>query len=143
MRFAVLCVSILALLGLLVLVNANRLEQGFLDGSDGTLAVAAQQQQAPTQPPVANQDFLDKSMWSDKIKNKPAPPGVDFVGEVVYAPVDLAADIAHIKNQLSNMTMNQPDEIRSQVVQQISPLVGSVLRQNGFPMTDETYGLSC
>jgi uncharacterized membrane protein YqiK len=65
------------------------------------------------------------------------------VGEVVYAPVDLAADIAHIKNQLSNMTMNQPDEIRSQVVQQISPLVGGVLRQNGFPMTDETYGLSC
>ena len=149
MRFAVLCVSILALLGLLVLVNANRLEQGFLDGSDGTLAVATtavaeqQQQQAPTQPPVANQDFLDKSMWSDKIKNKPAPPGVDFVGEVVYAPVDLAADIAHIKNQISNMTMNQPDEIRSQVVQQISPLVGGVLRQNGFPMTDETYGLSC
>jgi hypothetical protein len=143
MRFAVLCVSIVALLGLLVLVNANRLEQGFLDSSDGTLAVAAQQQQAPTQPPVANQDFLDKSMWSDKIKNKPAPPGVDFVGEVVYAPVDLAADIAHIKNQLSNMTMNQPDEIRSQVVQQISPLVGGVLRQNGFPMTDETYGLSC
>ena len=141
MRFAVLCVSILALLGLLVLVNANRLEQGFLDGSDGTLAVA--QQQPATQPPVANQDFLDKSMWSDKIKNKPAPPGVDFVGEVVYAPVDLAADIAHIKNQISNMTMNQPDDIRSQVVQQISPLVGGVLRQNGFPMTDETYGLSC
>ena len=142
MRFAVLCVSILALLGLLVLVNANRLEQGFLDGSDGTLTVTTQQQPA-TQPPVANQDFLDKSMWSDKIKNKPAPPGVDFVGEVVYAPVDLAADIAHIKNQISNMTMNQPDEIRSQVVQQISPLVGGVLRQHGFPMTDETYGLSC
>lgn len=139
MRFAVLCVSILALLGLLVLVNANRLEQGFLDGSDGTVA----QQQPATQPPVANQDFLDKSMWSDKIKNKPAPPGVDFVGEVVYAPVDLAADIAHIKNQISNMTMNQPDDIRSQVVQQISPLVGGVLRQHGFPMTDETYGLSC
>ena len=50
MRFAVLCVSILALLGLLVLVNANRLEQGFLDGSDGTLAVA--QQQPATQPPA-------------------------------------------------------------------------------------------
>ena len=130
MRFAVLCITIITLLGLLVLVNANRVEQGFFDGSDGTLT-------------TANQDFSDKAMWADKIKNKPAPPGVDFVGEVVYAPVDLAADIANIKNQLSNIVLNQPGDIRSQVNQQISPLVGGVLRQHGFPMTDETYGLSC
>lgn len=125
MRFLILATIILTLFVILTLL---RTEQGF---------------QGSTMPPAANQDFLDKSMWADKIKNKPAPPGVDFVGEVVYAPVDLAADIANIKNQLSNIVLNQPGDIRSQVNQQISPLVGGVLRQHGFPMTDETYGLSC
>ena len=58
-------------------------------------------------------------------------------------PVDLAADIGHIKNQLNNIMMNQPADITSAVQQQMLPLVGDALRQNGFPMTDESYGLSC
>jgi len=117
----------LVILGLLILLILFRPIDGFEDPTPNA------------QPP----NFLDKSLWQDRIANKPPPAGVDTTGEVVYAPVDLAADIGHIKNQLNNLMMNQPAEITSAVQQQILPLVGAALRQNGFPMTDESYGLSC
>jgi hypothetical protein len=136
MKALILGLAIAGLLALLVLVRS-------IDGFED--APAASAPSVVSDPPVGNpnaqpQNFLDKSLWKDRIANKPPPAGVDITGEVVYAPVDLAADIGNIKNQLNNIMMNQPADITSAVQQQLLPLVGDALRQNGFPMTDETYG---
>jgi hypothetical protein len=138
MKALILGLVIAGLLTLLVLVRSI---DGFEDAPAASSAASAD-------PPVGNpnaqpQNFLDKSLWKDRIANKPPPAGVDITGEVVYAPVDLAADIGNIKNELANIMMNQPADITSSVQQQILPLVGAALRQNGFPMTDESYGPSC
>lgn len=135
MKALILGLVIAGLLTLLVLVRS-------MDGFEDAPASAS------ADPPVGNpnaqpQNFLDKSLWKDRIANKPPPAGVDITGEVVYAPVDLAADIGNIKNELANIMMNQPADITSAVQQQMLPLVGAALRQNGFPMTDESYGPSC
>lgn len=137
MKALILGLVIAGLLTLLVLVRS-------MDGFEDTPS-AASAPSVGSDPPVGNpnaqpQNFLDKSLWKDRIANKPPPAGVDITGEVVYAPVDLAADIGNIKNELANIMMNQPADITSSVQQQILPLVGAALRQNGFPMTDETYG---
>ena len=141
MKALILGLVIAGLLTLLVLVRS-------MDGFEDTPTSAASASSVGSDPPVGNpnaqpQNFLDKSLWKDRIANKPPPAGVDITGEVVYAPVDLAADIGNIKNELANIMMNQPADITSSVQQQILPLVGAALRQNGFPMTDESYGLSC
>ena len=140
MKALILGLVIAGLLTLLVLVRS-------MDGFEDAPA-SASASSVGSDPPVGNpnaqpQNFLDKSLWTDRIANKPPPAGVDITGEVVYAPVDLAADIGNIKNELANIMMNQPADITSSVQQQILPLVGAALRQNGFPMTDESYGLSC
>ena len=129
----------LVIAGLMILLVLLRPTDGFEDAPASS---------ASADPPVGNpnaqpQNFLDKSLWKDRIANRPPPAGVDITGEVVYAPVDLAADIGNIKNELANIMMNQPADITSAVQQQMLPLVGAALRQNGFPMTDESYGPSC
>jgi hypothetical protein len=141
MKALILGLVIAGLLTLLVLVRS-------MDGFEDTPSASASAPSVVADPPVGNpnaqpQNFLDKSLWKDRIANKPPPAGVDITGEVVYAPVDLAADIGNIKNELANIMMNQPADITSAVQQQLLPLVGDALRQNGFPMTDESYGLSC
>ena len=135
----------LVIAGLMILLVLLRPTDGF---EDAPASSASSAPSASADPPVGNpnaqpQNFLDKSLWKDRIANKPPPAGVDITGEVVYAPVDLAADIGNIKNELANIMMNQPADITSAVQQQLLPLVGDALRQNGFPMTDESYGLSC
>ena len=133
----------LVITGLLILLVLVRSIDGFEDAP--VVPTASSASSVVSDPPVGNpnaqpQNFLDKSLWKDRIANKPPPAGVDITGEVVYAPVDLAADIGNIKNELANIMMNQPADITSSVQQQILPLVGAALRQNGFPMTDESYG---
>ena len=142
MKALILGLVIAGLLALLVLVRSM---DGFEDTPASSAPSAPSAPSVVADPPVGNpnaqpQNFLDKSLWKDRIANKPPPAGVDITGEVVYAPVDLAADIGNIKNELANIMMNQPADITSSVQQQILPLVGAALRQNGFPMTDESYG---
>ena len=133
----VIGIIVLCLLGLLYLLQGHRIS-GFQDQT-ATNNTNNPFNTIPTPP----QRFLDKTLWEDKIANKPSPPGVDFTGEVIYAPVDLAADIVKIKNDIANIVMNEPGNIRMEVENQILPLVGSAMRINGFPLTDESYGLSC
>jgi len=81
----------------------------------------------------------DMQIISSKIPNAPQPPNVDMTDAVVYAPVDQAADIQAIKQRLSNMEMNLPGDIADTSYSVLSPMVGNLLRQNGYPLTDETY----
>ena len=81
----------------------------------------------------------DMQIISSKIPNAPQPPNVDMTDAVVYAPVDQAADIQAIKQRLSNMEMNLPGDIADASYTVLSPMVGNLLRQNGYPLTDETY----
>jgi hypothetical protein len=85
-------------------------------------------------------DNATVEILQDKIYNMVPPPGVDLGDTTIYAPVDLAADMKSIKEQLYNLQMNLPDTIKDNVNQQIYPMINGVLRQNGFPMTDDTYG---
>ena len=81
----------------------------------------------------------DMQIISSKIPNAPQPPNVDMTDAVVYAPVDQVADIQAIKQRLSNMEMNLPGDIADASYTVLSPMVGNLLRQNGYPLTDETY----
>jgi len=95
-------------------------------------------------PDLYNSEAPDNAtveILQDKIYNMAPPPGVDLADTTIYAPVDLAADMASIKEQLYNLQMNLPDTIKDNVNQQVYPLINGVLRQNGFPMTDDTYGM--
>ena len=101
--------------------------------------------QAPENPKRGNSDvpaFSDENEIRDYIDNRPPPPGVDMVDGVIYSNVDLAADITKIKNQLRNIELNGKSAVSEEVYHQAAPVVGGLLRQMGFPMTDETYGNS-
>ena len=91
----------------------------------------------PTEDP--NRYYTD--ILSDKIYNKPPPPGVDITEKTLYAPVDLAADLQSIKNQMTNNEKNLPIIITNSVNEQAAPVISGILRERGFPMTDDTYGM--
>jgi hypothetical protein len=65
---------------------------------------------------------------------------VGYVDEVVYAPSDTNADIAQIKSELALLQKNMPNYIADGVNQQTGPIVKGMLRQQGFPLTDDKYG---
>jgi len=81
----------------------------------------------------------DMEIISSKIPNAPQPPNVDMTDAIVYAPVDQAADIQAIKKRLNLMEMNLPGTVADTSYSILSPMVGNLLRQNGYPLTDETY----
>jgi|LauGreDrversion2_2_1035103.scaffolds.fasta_scaffold124825_1 hypothetical protein len=91
----------------------------------------------PTEDP--NRYYTD--ILSDKIYNMPPPPGVDITEKTLYAPVDLAADLRSVKNQLTNNEKNLPSIVTNSVNEQVGPIVSGILRERGFPMTDDTYGM--
>jgi len=76
---------------------------------------------------------------SSKIPNAPQPPNVDMTDAVVYAPVDQAADITALKRRLCNIQRNLPGDIADTTYGLLSPMLGNILRQSGFPLTDDTY----
>ena len=101
--------------------------------------------QRPANPKRGNSDipaFSDEDEIREYIENKPPPPGVDMTDAVIYAPVDLAADIKKIKDQIRNIELNGKSAVSEEVYHQSVPIVGGILRQMGFPMTDESYGNS-
>jgi hypothetical protein len=65
---------------------------------------------------------------------------VGYVDEVVYAPSDTNADIADIKAELALLQKNMPNYIADGVNQQTGIIVKGMLRQQGFPLTDDMYG---
>jgi len=81
----------------------------------------------------------DMQIISSKIPNAPQPPNVDMTDAVVYAPVDQVADIQMLKKQLGGIQMNLPGDVADTTYGLLSPMMGNLLRQNGFPLTDETY----
>jgi len=76
---------------------------------------------------------------SSKIPNAPQPPNVDMTDAVVYAPVDQVADIKTLKKKLANVQRNLPGDIADATYGLLSPMLGNILRQSGFPLTDDTY----
>jgi hypothetical protein len=62
------------------------------------------------------------------------------VDEVVYAPTDTNADIADIKSELALLRKNIPNYVTDGVNQQTGIIVKGMLRQQGFPLTDDKYG---
>jgi hypothetical protein len=91
--------------------------------------------------PTEDPNLYYTDILSDKIYNKPPPPGVDITEKTLYAPVDLAADLQSIKNQMTNNEKNLPMIITNSVNEQAAPIISGILRERGFPMTDDSYGM--
>jgi hypothetical protein len=77
---------------------------------------------------------------STKVSQPPFPPCVGYVDEVVYAPTDTNADIADIKSELALLRKNIPNYVTDGINQQTGIIVKGMLRQQGFPLTDDKYG---
>jgi hypothetical protein len=80
-----------------------------------------------------------------KISQPPFPPCVGFVDEVVYAPSDTNADIVQIKADLAKLRKDIPNYVTDGVNEQGLLLMKGLLRQQGFPLTEDQYGqtLAC
>jgi hypothetical protein len=74
-----------------------------------------------------------------KVSQPPFPPCVGYVDEVVYAPSDVNANLVKVKADLANLHKNIPNYIEDGVNQQTGIIVKGILRQNGFPLTDDLY----
>lgn len=66
------------------------------------------------------QMFDDTMLRSSVIPNAPAPSGTDQTGKLMYSAVDLQANIENINNKLSNLNMNMPYMVGSEVENQLS-----------------------
>lgn len=132
--FVWLGIVLLLVTGLLYL---SKQEEGFAEPDFKDISGTNVFQGDPTEDP--NLYYTD--ILSDKIYNKPPPPGVDITEKTLYAPVDLAADIRNVRNELANNEKNLPSIITNSVNEQVSPIVSGILRERGFPMTDDTYGM--
>ena len=75
---------------------------------------------APKPERLPPQRFEDASLRSSVIPNAPAPSGTDQTGKLMYSAVDLQANIENINNKLSNLNMNMPYMVGSEVEHQLS-----------------------
>ena len=85
-------------------------------------------------------DYTVEIVNSTKVPQAPFPPCVGFVDEVVYAPSDVDANIRQIKADIANLQKNIPNYVTDGINQQTVPLVKGLLRQKGYPLTDDQYG---
>lgn len=135
----------LLIVSFVILILTRRLREGF---EEQILKADRPTEQTPGVPPVIVPlrgksevpSFDDEAYLRSRIENRPPPPGVDMTDEVVYAPVDLAADIKKIKDQIRNIELNGKSAVSEAVYHQSVPIVGGILREAGFPLTDGTYG---
>ena len=91
--------------------------------------------------PTEDPNLYYTDILSDKIYNRPPPPGVDITEKTLYAPVELATDIHNLRRQIANNDMNLKSIITTSMNEQLGPMVSGILREQGFPMTDDTYGM--
>ena len=127
----------LVLLLVTALLYLSNQEEGFAEPDFKDISGTNVFQGDPTEDP--NLYYTD--ILSDKIYNRPPPPGVDITEKTLYAPVDLAADLQSVKNQMTNNEKNLPIIITNSVNEQAAPIISGILRERGFPMTDDTYGM--
>ena len=85
-------------------------------------------------------DYTVEIVNQTKIRQPPFPPCVGFVDETVYAPNDTNADIAQIKADLANLRKDIPNYVTDGVNQQGLLLTKGLLRQQGFPLSEDQYG---
>lgn len=126
---ALLAVLILVCLFGLVLTTRGASDEGFI----GANALPSITSGVPT-------DFIDKSLWSSKIPNAPAPAGTDINRQLMYSNADVEADVTKIKQELANLNLNIPGMVKLAVSQQVPVSLGAALRDEGYPMTGEVYG---
>ena len=91
--------------------------------------------------PTENPNMYYTDILSDKIYNRPPPPGVDITEKTLYAPVELATDIHNLRRQIANNDINLKSIITTSMNEQLGPMVSGILKEQGFPMTDDTYGM--
>ena len=94
---------------------------------------------ADTKASETTKDYTLDIVKSTKISQPPFPPCVGYVDEVVYAPSDVNANIVQVKADLVNLQKNIPIYVADGVSQQTDLRVKGILRQNGFPLTDDLY----
>jgi len=94
---------------------------------------------ADTKASETPKDYTLDIVKSTKISQPPFPPCVGYVDEVVYAPSDVNANIVQVKADLVNLQKNIPIYVADGVSQQTDLRVKGILRQNGFPLTDDLY----
>jgi len=134
----------LLIVSFVILMVTRNTREGF---EEQILKADRPTEQVPGVPPVIVPlrgksevpSFDDEAYLRSRIENRPPPPGVDMTDAVVYAPVDLAADIKKIKDQIRNIELNGKSAVSEAVYHQSVPIVGGILREAGFPLTDGTY----
>jgi len=122
----------LSIITLLILNHLLKKREGFDD-----MAQSDNQKEKDTEMPNS---YTVDIVNSTKISQPPFPPCVGYVDEVVYAPSDVNADIVQVKADLANLQKNIPILVADGVSQQTDLRVKGILRQNGFPLTDDKYG---
>jgi hypothetical protein len=120
-----------------LLYLSNQEEEGFAEPDFKDISGTNVFQDDPTENP--NLYYTD--ILSDKIYNRPPPPGVDITEKTLYAPVELATDIHNLRRQIANNDMNLKSIITTSMNEQLGPMVSGILKEQGFPMTDDTYGM--
>jgi len=127
----------LVLLLVTALLYLSNQEEGFAEPDFKDISGTNVFQGDPTEDP--NLYYTD--ILSDKIYNRPPPPGVDITEKTLYAPVELATDIHNLRRQIANNDINLKSIITTSMNEQLGPMVSNILKEQGFPMTDDTYGM--
>lgn len=90
-----------------------------------------------TNPPTIRQNFNDISIYSDKIANASAPPGVNMTSKLIYSAADLIADNNDIRNKITNLEFNTPGYIKQQVSEQLFAATSGPKQKQFYSFADD------